>query len=118
MSWKYVIVRLGNTEVPVIFPERLVHAHVAMMLRSMFAAEAQVLSNGVLSAQAIQQVAESVVPVAAGSCEIDVFATHGRSETLNLGARPADAAFMNMLQYTGGYVDEGTLDSPDTMKPR
>jgi hypothetical protein len=107
MAWKYVIMRVGNREVPVLFPESMVHAHMAEMMQLYFATEAQFLAGGVLSTDAVRKIADSVTAASAGSCEVRVLvARDSGSETLGIKSRFHDTAVINMHPYTGGYVED------------
>lgn len=106
MAWKYVIMRVGNNEVPIIFPEHLVHSAMADALRDYYAKIAQTMSGNLLSPQAIEKLKQEIVPVSAGEVRLDVGPCSGRSETLGVEAREDDGQFLNSYNYHHGYVPE------------
>jgi hypothetical protein len=115
MPWKYVIVRLGNDrELPVIFPESMVHSEMANALKAYYGNEAQFLANGQLTDDAVRVIHDSVVPVAAGHCEVRVLGAQGRSETLQLDSRPEDTDLINGHPYTHGIL--GALNPEDVVR--
>lgn len=107
MAWKYIVVRVGNRmEVPIIFPQHMVHSEVAAMVKGYYALEGQRSSGGLLSAQALNGLFDAVVPVSAGETLISVASCFGGSETLQLKARPTDRTLLHSYAYTGGILDE------------
>lgn len=105
MSWKYVIMRVGNAEVPVIFPDRMVHALVADALKGYFAAEAMIVMPPELrSRETRERLRSQIVPVSAGDCNLIVTEAFGKSDTLKLSARPHDESALNTHPYTGGIL--------------
>jgi hypothetical protein len=89
---KYIMLRLtqGETvrDIPILFPEYLVHSQVASALKTLPGLE----------------LAE---PVAAGSFSSLGLAPkcHGESETLNLSCRPEDSDNIHLHDYFYGMVD-------------
>lgn len=106
MSWKYIILRTGNREVPIIFPDHLVHAQVADAIRGMYGQIAVEMSNGVIpmGSPAIQRLMDDIEPVAAGELTIDIGSASGRSETLGVESRPTDAKFLRSYSYHHGIM--------------
>jgi hypothetical protein len=102
MPWKYVIMQVGNSEVPVIFPERMVHLLVVELLQDYFVHEVLQAASFALSEASIEKLREAIKPIAAGSLEMVVTATHGDSETLHISSRPEDKARINSHPYDGG----------------
>ena len=103
MAWKYVILQVGNTEIPVIFPQRMVHLLVAESLKDYFVREVQ-LAAGPLPVISTQLRAQLRV-VAAGELEMVVMNASGSSETLKIPSRPQDKDVINSHPYTGGVVE-------------
>ncbi len=107
MSWKYVIMKVGNTEVPVIFPSRLVHCLIAENIKDYFVDEARTVTRGLdLPKGSTKKLRDEIVPVSAGDLELRVLSANGSSETLGIGARPNDKDAINAHPYTGGYISE------------
>lgn len=104
MAWKYVIVQVGNTEVPVIFPERMVHALVVEHLKDYFVGEAKLVAP-FLGEKALRALRDQIVANSAGQCEIIVRSATGDSETLGIASRPDDKDRINTHPYTGGYTE-------------
>lgn len=113
MSWKYIVVRLANREVPVIFPTSMVHAEMAECVKELYAREAQFLANGQLRPENLQTIKDAVVPVAAGECSIIVEGVGGNSETLKLTPRAGDAAWLTLFPYHHGLADILGSDDDD-----
>jgi hypothetical protein len=91
-DFKYVNFRvtLGSVEydVPVMFPDKLVHLDVATVI---MVAMRRTWPRGVIK------------PVSAGTVALlQVEATTGRSESLDLDADPADAQMINTYSYCHG----------------
>lgn len=105
MAWKYVILRVGNTEVPVIFPDRMVHAWVAGLVKAYFAQEIKFAHPQIPDA-ALTEAFTKFTVVSAGEANIAVISASGHSGTLGAPSRPGDKDFLNSYPYTGGYVDE------------
>lgn len=105
MAWKYVIVRAGNQEVPFIFPENIVHAGMAEAVKIYFTSVAQVMAGGQLTEAALDAIAASIEPVAAGEVNVDFGKPSGRSSTLGLGPRENDQNFLQAFPYHHGYVE-------------
>jgi hypothetical protein len=84
---KYIMLKVGEQNVPVIFPDTLVHSTVyGAMLR-------------VLAAQG----AWNTKVVAAGMCNIEMTAAYGESETLSIESRgERDKNIVNQYSRLGG----------------
>ncbi|HAF2130143.1 TPA: hypothetical protein G9F27_004414 [Salmonella enterica] len=90
---KYIILRLEGKiprEVPVIFPNLLVHADVASAITNMIQADTDTSITGIRV-------------VSAGFCDTAV-GCHGRSESLNITSRDIDDAVINTVDYTFGLL--------------
>ncbi|EDU6365892.1 TPA: hypothetical protein MM834_003353 [Salmonella enterica subsp. houtenae] len=91
---KYIILRLDGKiprEVPVIFPDLLVHADVA---RTMATTIKEDSSNTNIT---------DVRVVSAGFCNTAV-ECFGKSETLNIASRDIDNTVINTVDYTFGLL--------------
>lgn len=86
---KYIMLRTVHDDivrdVPIIFPNALVHGDVAAVIRH------------IVSMQ-------HATPIAAGEINLVVESTHGSSETLSLEARDEDARTITLYDYYHGYV--------------
>lgn len=80
---KYVMFQVEDQKIPIIFPEQLVHAEVAAVVKAVLSNGAKVVSAGLITAMA-------------------VVATDGDSETLGLKSDPADANIINAYPYEHG----------------
>jgi hypothetical protein len=105
MAWKYIVLRLANREVPIIFPESLVHRQVAEAITGMYAQTAVEMSNGMLTAAALDKLTEAIVPVAAGEVTLDIGKASGGSETLGVRSRPTDSAWLRNYSYHHGIIE-------------
>lgn len=91
---KYIILRLDGKiprEVPVIFPDLLVHADVARATTAMIKEDS---SNMNIT---------DVRVVSAGFCNTAVDC-YGKSETLNIASRDIDNTVINTVDYTFGLL--------------
>lgn len=93
MGWKYIMFenKIGDSVVlfPVIFPDKITHKDVALVLRHCQPG----WHNG------------GVKPVSAGMIEhITVDGLHGHSETLELDAKDSDALTIEAYSYTHGVI--------------
>lgn len=104
MAWKYVIVRVGAMEIPVIFPGVIVHAQMAESLKDIFAEHVFAASGGYMSADSLEKVRSEVVPVSAGETNILCYSANGFSESLGIASRPQDATIISSHPYTGGHL--------------
>lgn len=104
MPWKYVIVQVGNTEVPIVFPSRLVHSMVVDAVKDIFVAEARLLTRGILPKGSMGKLRNEITAVSAGECEMIVRSASGSSETLGIASRPDDKDRINTHPYTGGFI--------------
>lgn len=92
---KYIILRLEGKiprEVPVIFPNLLVHADVASAITNMIQADTDTSTS-----------ITGIRVVSAGFCDTAV-GCHGRSESLNITSRDIDDAVINTVDYTFGLL--------------
>lgn len=92
---KYIILRLNGKiprEVPVIFPDLLVHADVAKAITAMIQADHDTCFN-----------VTGIHVVSAGFCDTGV-RCHGKSESLNITSREIDDAVINTVDYTFGLL--------------
>lgn len=93
---KYVMFKLPDgRELPVLFPEALVHADVAAALRRV-------------------RELRLAVPVAAGTAQMVCLVTCGRSETLNRESRREDRDAITAIDYTHGH-DTGSSTAISNM---
>lgn len=104
---KYIVLQVidhypaGNLtrEIPLIFPELLVHKDMADLLTRSLRRD---LPDGRI--REIKPVAAGFLSsVAIGSSAVDV--CHGESETLKLASRPEDSQLIHMYDYEHGIVD-------------
>lgn len=103
MAWKYIILQVGNAEVPIIFPKDLIHAEVARAMQSYYVRVAvQCAPKGVLSDKALSELRGSIKAVSAGELTLDVGACTGRSDTLGVSSRPEDERVIAAHPYTHG----------------
>lgn len=93
MSFKYVNinVRLGefSFDVPIMFPDKLVHADVAAVMVA-------VVRRSFPGAKSVEVVSAGEL----GCLEVD--GTHGGSSTLHVGSRPDDERMINSYDYAHG----------------
>lgn len=98
---KYIILRLEGKitrEVPVIFPNLLVHADVASAITNMIQADTDTSTSTSTSTSIT-----GIRVVSAGFCDTAV-GCHGRSESLNITSRDIDDAVINTVDYTFGLL--------------
>ena len=90
---KYVMLHTQMKEfdqnVPIIFPDKLCHHHVAEAISAMM------LAN---------KYADNIEVVSAGFCDAFVGSCHGDSETLDLESREDDELIINTYQYLHGLT--------------
>ena len=103
MGYKYIIIRKGNQELPIIFPDSMVHKLVFQAIRAMTRAELRMMAP-MLSEEALTKGAKSVEIVSAGSITFDVGTVDGFSETLGVKSRPSDGAMIQRFPYTHGII--------------
>jgi hypothetical protein len=105
MAWKYVMLRWklsGSTAVdlPIIFPDKLVHADVAAAIMAMMEV------NGYMKSDA------TIEPISAGMIEIILpEGLGGKSETLGLESVSQDATLIRNYAYNHGIADLNPSDS-------
>jgi hypothetical protein len=104
MSWKYIYFKAGNREFPVMFPEDMVHSVMADAIRFYMLKTANDMSNGMLSREALEKLADEVKPVSAGFVTLDIGSCSEGSETLKIKARPDDAKRLRTHSYTHGQL--------------
>lgn len=92
MAWKYIVVQVQTgsiaREVPILFPEQMVHALVAEVTKPLLRAHGWTVGE----------------VVAAGECTLTVHSTEGVSKSLkpNVYARDGDAQWLTMYPYHHG----------------
>lgn len=108
MGWKYIIIRKGNQELPIIFPDSMVHSLMFKCIRAMTKAEIRSVYP-MATKKMLEDAADALIPVSAGSITFDVGSATGGSETLGVQARAEDAAAIQAFPYTHGIMfnDEG-----------
>lgn len=94
--YKYIILRVGGRDVPIIFPDHLVHSLVVDAMKQYYIKEARELGREW----------GPITPVAAGSVDLTVESCHGESTTLNLKPRENDAAYLQYGGYLGWMADK------------
>lgn len=104
MGWKYIIMKVGRRECPVIFPDTMIHAHVSGAIKAMLVQEADALSNHTLSDNAKRRLMRELKTVSAGSLYVSVNGVTGHSDTLNLSSRQEDEQLINGFEYFHGVV--------------
>jgi len=90
-DWKYVIFEKGLFQVPVLFPSLLVHADVAHAVMP-------VLLRGDTNRGRIVSAGSIPAPIVPGA--------YGKSETLQMSARPCDRTIINTVGYSPSYVPD------------
>lgn len=88
MSWKYIMVKVDDRQIPIIFPNELVHADVWKYLRRPFFDQAKLSDPTVVSAGFVEGMAVAI------AC--------GESETLKLKSRDEDTRIINNHPYEKG----------------
>lgn len=88
---KYVIVKAGDQEYPVIFPDQMVHKDVAMHISAMLHNHHNVAIKDLSVSSA------GFVP----SASLRAMVCDGKSESLEIGSRPDDATFIATIDYNG-----------------
>lgn len=107
MAWKYIVVRAGNQEVPVIFPEHMVHSLMSALMQEYFVAAAMTVMPAEFRTDRVRDdIRKGVKAVAAGSITFDVGTCTGGSETLKLQSRQVDAELIAGYNYHHGVVPE------------
>lgn len=90
MGWKYVVLSDGMFELPIIFPDALIHADVAEVLKPKMPAAEKGRKWEVVSAGTIEMISATGVG--------------GNSKTLNMKSRPDDAALILSYPYLHGII--------------
>lgn len=88
MAWKYIMVKVDDRQVPILFPSELVHADVWKYLRRPFYDAAKMGDPSVVSAGFVEGLAVAV--------------SMGESETLGIESREEDARIINNHPYEHG----------------
>lgn len=87
MSFKYIMLNDGLHDIPIIFPDRLVHESVASSLLQ-------------------HEEHKNLKVVSAGSVDIGLDCScYGKSETLKLESRPEDGRVISMYPYMHGIMN-------------
>lgn len=84
---KYLMYRVGDEYIPIIFPSKLTHRHVHRRMETLMELDRAILVSG-------------------GEVSVAVLGAHGSSETCNVMANDIDRQRINVLDYSGG------LDTP------
>lgn len=108
--WKYVVVKTGNREWPVIFPPNMVHVLMAESAIDYIMREV-ILERPGLTDDLYIKLREAIKVVAAGDVVVQFESTSGKSESLSVEARESDARMFACHQVTNGMV--GGEDSND-----
>lgn len=84
MGWKYVVIRTEHIDIPVIFPDTLVHKDVAERIRSI---------------KALRDIGTTEI-LSAGDLNLMIGSVGGKSETLGLESRgEEDQRLMDSFAY-------------------
>jgi hypothetical protein len=106
---KYVVMQKGNREYPFIFPDEVVHAHMAGIIKAMWVTEAlQALPRMFDShlKRVRQEMLDAIITVSAGDYDIIRGKCSGSSQTLGLSSRgDEDEKLLWSHDYGGGIVD-------------
>lgn len=88
MSWKYIMVKVDDRQIPILFPHELVHADVWKFLRRPLFDAAKMGDPTVVSAGFVEGMAVAI------AC--------GESETLDIKSREEDTRIINNHPYESG----------------
>lgn len=88
MAWKYIMFQVGMFKMPVVFPDKLIHDHVASVLLPLLRADFPRFKVGVASAGMIEHV--------------EVLDAGSESETMGVRSCETDGATINTYSYTHG----------------
>lgn len=105
MAWKYIVMQVGNREVPIIFPDHLVHKGIAQAMKLYFGQLALSASSGMMTRDALKKLIKDLQPVSAGSITFDVGKCAGKSDSLGVRSRPSDTDLIENFEYTHGLTD-------------
>jgi hypothetical protein len=106
-QFKYIMVKVGNAEYPVIFSGNMVHSLVAHAIKESFVEAAfGVMPHELRTVENAAKLMDGMKVVGAGSITIDVAVCSGSSETLGVAARGHDAERIRMHPYDAGFVDD------------
>lgn len=102
---KYIVLRIEDREVPIIFPDTLVHSMVADAIRDVFARERIESGKYDVSARSMRKFREGIRPVAAGDINLGFVTCSGKSSTLKVESRGrADDQMIETYDYFHGIV--------------
>jgi hypothetical protein len=90
MSWKYIMVQVDETAIPIIFPDRLVHKDIWQRTAKLFYDQSKMKDPEVVGAGFIH-------------C-LSILDCSGESETLDIKARPQDRQLINNFPYESGVT--------------
>jgi hypothetical protein len=105
VGWKYIVFDVGEREVPVIFPDSMVHSFMADAVKDYFVHEAKAMARAKGDVEVHSaRIRAAVKPVAAGSIELGMQGTvcHGKSDTLGLASRDEDTSLVCWFPYNHG----------------
>lgn len=105
MGFKYIIVKKGNQELPIIFPDSMVHSLMFKCIRAMTKAEIKAMYP-MATKKMLEDAADSLKVVGAGEITFDVGTATGSSETLGVQSRKGDKALIQSFPYTHGIMLE------------
>jgi hypothetical protein len=94
-EFKYIMVKVRDRFVPVIFPTHLVHALMFDAMTAYYIQEARTLQRPDW---------ERPTALSAGSIQIDVEGCYGQSESLKVKAGANDALLIETYPYTAGIL--------------
>lgn len=108
--WKYVVVKTGPREWPVIFPPHMIHVLMAESAIDYVMREV-ILERPDLTPEMYQSIRDNIKVVSAGDVVVSFEATHGKSESLRIQARESDYRMFSGIQYTHGITEEDNDDN-------
>lgn len=112
MGWKYVIIKKGIQEIPIIFPDVLVHADVALAIREIWVDNAlemiaELGASEETLAHRTKDLYDALLVVSAGTIgTLVVRDAGGHSETLDVASRPGDGRLINTFPYAHGIKSD------------
>lgn len=113
-DWKYVMIKSGDHSYPIIFPNALIHSHVAGAMK-------MVLDTLDPKKDLRPRQLESMLEnpnhqvTGAGFLNLAVTSTFGMSESLGLNSHEQDAAIINMWPYAQGLDQDLGNDLMETV---
>ena len=112
MSWKYVVIQVGNRAVPIIFPEQLTHSRVGEKVRDIFIEDAQsVMRQMGFTEEQLEKnrpaLERGTKFLSAGSIGmLEVGMVSGKSASLEIASREGeDKEMINGYGVHGGLMD-------------